>query len=82
MNLEPADPSTPVPPGCIRIVRLQEEGRLQSGDQVQTARLGVCTVAYIQGADSICVKTQCGSYRTLSGIAFRAQVVDRTCRDL
>ncbi len=67
MTLELADPSTPVPPGTIRFVRLQQEGRLQAGDQVQTARLGLCTVAYIRTADSICVKTAQGCYYNLSG---------------
>jgi len=76
MGLEPADPS-PVPPGHIRLVRLKEEGRLQAGDLVQTARLGVCTVAYVQSADTFCVKTQDGCYRTLSGFGFKAALEAR-----
>lgn len=64
-----------VQPGCIRIIRLKEEGRLQKGDVVEAARLGQCKVAYIQSADSICVVTPDNRYFNLSGLGFKARVV-------
>lgn len=84
MDLEPVDPSTPVPPGFIRFVHLQEAGRLQPGDQVATAKLGVCKVAYIRSTDSICVKTQRGHYYNLSGfgLGVEARLASRTDRPL
>lgn len=43
-------------PGHIRMVKLQEEGRLQKGDVVETLKLDRCEVSYIKTADCICVK--------------------------
>jgi hypothetical protein len=84
MDLVPVDPATPVPPGCIRFVHLQEDGRLQPGDQVATAKLGVCTVAYIRSVDSICVKTRQGHYYNLSGfgLSVEARLASRADRPL
>lgn len=68
-------PVSPVQPGHIRLVHLQQEGRLQKGDTVETARLGKCKVAYIQSSDSICVTSADGKYFTLSGFGFNARMV-------
>lgn len=54
------------------MVKLKTEGRLQAGDIVETARLGKCSVAYIQTSDSICVKDSKGKYFNLSGFGFNA----------
>ena len=67
-------PRDPIQPGCIRLVKLKEEGRLQVGDTVETARLGECEVAYIQSADTICVKAPSGQHFALSGLGFRARL--------
>ncbi|AVO43486.1 hypothetical protein [Simplicispira suum] len=68
----------PVQPGHIRLVKLKVEGRLQVGDQVETSRLGVCTVLSIQSADSIIVTTSSKQCFNLSGLGFRARVVQAT----
>ena len=60
----------PVKPGHIKLVKLQREGVLQSGDVVETAKLGQCTVAFIRSGDSICVKRPDGSYFNLSGFGW------------
>lgn len=67
-------PQEAVQPGCIRLVKLQEEGRLQKGDIVETARLGQCKVAHIQSPDSICVITADKRYFNLSGLGFKARM--------
>jgi hypothetical protein len=64
-----------VQPGHIRFVKLKEEGKLQAGDQVETHRLGVCTVCYIQTPDSIVVKTADQKRFNLSGFGFKGRVV-------
>lgn len=68
----------PIQPGCIRLVKLKEEGRLQPGDTVETARLGACEVTFIQSANTICVMAQSGQHFTLSGLGFRARLESRT----
>ncbi len=64
-----------VQPGNIRIVKLKEEGKLQAGDQVETHRLGVCTVCSIQTSDSIIVTTADQRRFKLSGFGFKDRVV-------
>lgn len=64
-----------VQPGNIRIAKLKEEGKLQAGDQVETHRLGVCTVCSIQTFDSIIVVTADQKYFNLSGLGFKGRVV-------
>lgn len=65
----------PVQPGFIRLVKLKVEGRLQKGDIIEEARLGKCVVAYIQTAQSICVRAADGKYFNLSGLGFNAKLV-------
>lgn len=67
----------PIQPGCIRLVKRKEEGRLQPGDTVETARLGECQVAFIQSANTICVLAKSGQHYTLSGLGFRARLETR-----
>ena len=67
----------PVKPGCIRLVRLKTEGKLCSGDLIETTRLGVCTVTLIQSNHSIVVKDTRGKYFNLSGLGFSAKVVEK-----
>lgn len=54
----------------LTLVKLKEEGRLQSGDTVHTRELGDCTVAYVRTVSSMCVKTCRGEYHTLNEINF------------
>lgn len=63
-------PTEPVQPGCIRLVKLKSEGRLQKGDIIETARLGKCEVVYIQAPHSICVKSADGRFFNISGLGF------------
>lgn len=70
--------SDSVQPGHIKLVHLQQQGRLQAGDIVETQRLGQCKVAYIQTADSICVVTPAGKYVNLSGCGFNARLESRS----
>jgi hypothetical protein len=79
IETEHANPASgsegPVLPGCIRLVKLQTEGRLQNGDIVETVRLGQCEVAHIQTAQSILVKDKAGKYFNISGLGFNARLV-------
>jgi len=45
-----------IPPGVIRLVRLQREGALGRGDLVATRRLGTCEVVSIASAYSLMVR--------------------------
>ena len=65
----------PVQQGFIRLIQLKVQGRLQKGDIIETARLGRCVVAYIQTAQSICVKSADGKYFNISGLDFNATLV-------
>lgn len=70
----------PLQSGVIRLVKLQTEGRLRSGDLIETLRLGVCTVSHIQSTDTICVKDVTGRFFTLSGIGFKGRMVSTVNR--
>ena len=59
-----------VQPGCVRLVHLQTEGRLSRGDQVETSRLGVCEVAWIDSVHAITVKNPAGALFRIDGISF------------
>lgn len=65
----------PLQPGCIRLVKLKTEGRLQKGDIIETLKTGKCVVELIQTAQSIVVKSAAGKYFNISGLALEARVV-------
>lgn len=73
--METTEANAPVQPGCIKLVKLKTEGRLQKGDIVETARLGRCEVALIQSPFSICVKAASGQHYNISGLGFKARMV-------
>lgn len=58
--------ATPVGPGMIKFVRLQEEGKLKKGDLVETLINGICEVAWIKSAKTFVVKSAAGAYVELN----------------
>lgn len=62
------------PKKSLRLVKLKDEGRLQSGDTVDVDDHGTCTVAYIVNASSITVKDVSGSYINIRDLNFGGDV--------
>lgn len=59
-----------IPQGVVRLIKLQKEGSLKTGDTVATSRLGECTVATIESTHTITVRDAVGKYFRLSGLSF------------
>lgn len=56
----------------LAIVKLQSEGRLQRGDQMDSNRLGRVTVASIDSINTLTVKALDGKYYRISGLRIGA----------
>lgn len=71
-------PTNPVPPNMVRFNRLKTEGRLAKGDELETAQHGKCEVAYFKSVENVVVRTQEGSYvsLTIEGFRERARLVE------
>lgn len=68
----------PLPPGTLRLLHLQSQGRLQKGDTIETSHLGRCTITVIKSFDSILVRNLDGKLFNISGLNFNAQLVPAT----
>lgn len=58
--------ATPLGPGMVKFVRLQEQGKLKKGDLVETQINGICEVAWIKTASTFVVKNAAGAYVELN----------------
>jgi hypothetical protein len=71
-------PSDPLPPGTLRLLHLQSQGRLQEGDTLETSDLGRCTVTIVKSFDSIVVTNLAGKLFNISGLNCDAKLVQAT----